>query len=116
MSMISELEELGANVNDAMQRFMNKAALYERMLGKLPPMMKDKPVLEFIESGNIETAIENAHTLKGVLGNLSITPLYKGYSDVVDLLRKNEPEEAKSILEGCLPVQEKVIACIEKYQ
>lgn len=115
MSMISELQELGANVDDAMQRFMNNAALYERMLKKLPAVVEDKPVMEFIEAGNIETSIENAHTLKGVLGNLSITPLYKSYTDIVDLLRGNEPEKAKSILEECLPVQEKVIACIKNY-
>lgn len=116
MSMISELQELGANVDDAMQRFMNNAALYERMLKKLPAVIVDKPVMEFIEAGNIETSIENAHTLKGVLGNLSITPLYKAYTDIVDLLRGNDSEKAKTILEECLPTQEKVIACIEKYQ
>lgn len=115
MSMLSELQELGADVDDAMQRFMNKASLYERMLLKLPATMKDKPVMEFIEAGDIKTAIENAHTLKGVLGNLSVTPLYKAYTDIVTLLREDNPEKAKSILEECLPTQEKVIACIEKY-
>ncbi|MBD5462959.1 MAG: hypothetical protein HDR24_07855 [Lachnospiraceae bacterium] len=115
MSMISELQELGADVNDAMQRFMNNASLYERMLKKLPATVKDKPVMEFIESGDIKTAIENAHTLKGVMGNLSVSPLYKAYTDIVNLLREDKPGEAKSILEGCIPVQEQVMACIEKY-
>lgn len=114
MSMITELQELGADVDDAMRRFMNNAALYERMLGKLPATVKDKNVMEFIEAGNIETAIENAHTLKGVMGNLSVTPLYKAYTEITNLLRENKPDEARSILEECLPVQEQVIACIEK--
>jgi len=116
MSMVDELKELGANVDEAMQRFMNNAALYEKMLKKLPNMMKGKQVMEAIETGNIDGAIEIAHTLKGVLGNLSITPLYEAYTDIVALLRQNDMEKAKSILENSFPVDEKVAACIEKYQ
>ncbi len=116
MSMVDELKELGANVDEAMQRFMNNAALYEKMLKKLPNMMKGKQVMEAIETGNIDDAIEIAHTLKGVLGNLSITPLYEAYTDIVALLRQNDMEKAKSILENSFPVEEKVAACIEKYQ
>ena len=113
MSMVSELQELGADVNDAMQRFMNNASLYERMLGKLPATVNDKPVMEFIEAGDIKTAIENAHTLKGVMGNLSVTPLYKAYPEITNLLREDKPEEAKRVLEECLPIQEQVMTCIE---
>ena len=116
MSMVDELKELGANVDEAMQRFMNNAALYEKMLKKLPNMMKGKQVMEAIETGNIDGVIEIAHTLKGVLGNLSITPLYEAYTDIVALLRQNDMEKAKSILENSFPVEEKVAACIEKYQ
>lgn len=116
MSMTSELQELGADVNDAMQRFMNNASLYEKMLKKLPATIEANPVMEFIDAGDIATAIEKAHTLKGVLGNLSVTPLYKAYTEIVDLLRQGNPDKAKEILEGCLPTQEKVIACIEKNQ
>ncbi len=116
MSMVDELKELGANVDEAMQRFMNNAALYEKMLKKLPNMMKGTQVMEAIEAGNIDGAIETAHTLKGVLGNLSITPLYEAYTDIVALLRQNDTEKAKSVLEGSFPVEEKVVACIEKYQ
>ena len=116
MSMVDELKELGANVDEAMQRFMNNVALYEKMLKKLPKMLDGSKVVEAIEQGNIEGAIESAHTLKGVLGNLSITPLYEAYTEAVTLLRKDDPEKAKSILEDSIPVEKKVAACIEKYQ
>ena len=113
MSMVSELQELGADVNDAMQRFMNNASLYERMLGKLPATVNDKPVMEFIEAGDIKTAIENAHTLKGVMGNLSVTPLYKAYTEITNLLREDKPHEAKKVLEQCLPIHEQVMTTNE---
>lgn len=115
MSMLDELRELDVNVDEALQRFMNKAELYEKMLKKLPPMMNGRQVLEAIDAGNIDGAIETAHTMKGVLGNLSVTPLYKAYTDIVALLRSNEPDEAKKILEESFPDEEKILACIEKY-
>lgn len=116
MGMIEEIEEMGANTGEAMKRFLNNTALYEKMLKKLPDSMNGKGVMEAIEAGNIDGAIEIAHTLKGVLGNLSITPLYEAYTKIVALLRQGDPEEAKKILEDSFPAEEKLIACIEKYR
>lgn len=115
MSMLDELKELDVNVDEALQRFLNKAELYEKMLKKLPPVLDGKRVLTAIDAGDIDGAIETAHTMKGVLGNLSITPLYKSYTDIVALLRSNEVDEARKILEESFSTEEKIIACIEKY-
>lgn len=114
MSMLDELKDLGVNIEDALQRFMNNSALYEKMLGKLVNNVRDIKVLPSIEAGDYNAAADAAHTLKGVMGNLSITPLYKGYTQIVNLLRDNNPEEAKKILVDMLPAQEEIIACIEK--
>ena len=116
MSMVDELKELGANVDEAMKRFMNNAALYEKMLKKLPKMLNGTKVVEDIDQGNIDGAIETAHTMKGVLGNLSITPLYEAYTEVVTLLRQNDSQKARSILEENIPIEKEVAECIEKYQ
>lgn len=113
MSLINELEDLGVNTKDALNRFMNNSALYERMLKKLPTSVKDLEVMAYFEAGDYEKALSNAHTLKGVTGNLSITPLYDAYTEIVAFLRANNPEKAKEILANILPVQEKIIECIE---
>ncbi|MCH5193432.1 MAG: hypothetical protein J1F11_05675 [Oscillospiraceae bacterium] len=114
MSLIDDLKALGANTDEALGRFMGNASLYERMLGKLPPAVESNQVMPCFESGDNQGALEKAHTLKGVTGNLSLTPLYKAYSDAVTLLRDNKPDEAKEIIEKILPVQDEFIACIEK--
>ena len=114
MSMLDELKDLGVNIEDALQRFMNNSALYEKMLGKLVSNVKDIEVLPSLEAGDYSAACDAAHTLKGVMGNLSITPLYKNYTQIVNLLRDNDPDEAKKLLLETLPVQEEIIACIEK--
>jgi len=114
MSLLNELENLGVDVNDALKRFMNNSSLYEKMLGKLVATVKNMEVMSFLDSGDTEKATANAHTLKGVMGNLSITPLYEAYNEIVALLRGNEPDKAKSVLEDILPVQKNIINCIEK--
>ena len=116
MDLLDELKGLEVNVEEALNRFMNNVQLYERMLGKLNATVKDMEVLEFIGRGDLETAVANAHTLKGVMGNLSITPLYQGYTQIVALLRANNPEEAKRVLEGILPIQQEILACIQRHQ
>ena len=114
MDLITELEALGVNTKEALARFMNNSALYVRMLGKFPAAVKDADVLKHFQEKDYAAAVSTAHTLKGVTGNLSLTPLFTAYTDIVALLRADEPDKAEAILNDVLPVQEKIIACIEK--
>ena len=115
MDLITELNKLGVNTDEALARFMNNSALYVKMLGKFPAAVKDADVPEHFKAKNYDTAVSTAHTLKGVTGNLSLTPLFKAYTDIVALLRAGEPDKAEAILEEILPTQEKIIACIESH-
>ncbi len=91
------------------------SALYERMLVKLKDMINNSPVPTDFDCNDYEDIIEIAHSIKGASGNLSVTPIYKFYSEFVDLLRGKQPEEAKKLLEKALPIQKEIIDCIEKY-
>ena len=115
MDILEELQELGIDIKEALERFMNNKDLYKRMLLKFPPNVEKLPVLSFIDAGDNATALANAHTLKGVAGNLSLTPLFKGYTEIVALFRADKPQEARKILVDLLPVQEQIISCINKY-
>ena len=112
MALLDDLKKLGSNVDEGLERFMGNAALYERMLHKLPDMLEKTDVAGAFASGELKEAEERAHALKGATGNLSITPLYEGYTKVVDLLRAGQAEEAKAVYDGIVSVQEQVIACI----
>lgn len=115
MDIITELEGMGVNTQDALRRFSGNSALYVKMLGKLVTAIGDLEVMPFIDSQDYATAVNNAHTLKGVTGNLSLTPLYEAYTNIVNFLRGNDPQKARETLENILPVQADIIACIEKY-
>lgn len=115
MDLLIELSELKVNVKEGLERVINNRDLYIRMLKKLPPNVEKLPVLPFMEQGDYENALANAHTLKGIMGNLSVTPLYTEYTEIVNLLRAGKNDEAKARTEALLPVQEEIISCINKY-
>lgn len=115
MDILEELEKLGVNTQDALERFSGNRPLYIKMVGKFPASLKGLEVMPAIEDNDIEAAITNAHTIKGVTGNLSITPLYEAYTQIVNKLRAGNVQKAKEFLEDILPVQKEIIDCIEKY-
>lgn len=115
MDLLTELKALGADVDDGLARCMNNKSLFERLLKKVPDNIEKLEVLSFIDAGDYATAFSNAHTIKGVAGNLSLTPLFTAYSEIVALLRADKPDEARQMLVEILPVQEEIISCIKKY-
>ena len=115
MGLMKELTELGVDTNEAMARFMGNSVLYERMLKKFPKAVEDSPVLTYAQSEDYETAASNAHALKGVTGNLSLTPLYDNYTRIVDMYRACNFEQANALLNETIEVQQKFLDVIEKY-
>lgn len=115
MDLMTELKELGANTDEGLERCMNNRELYERLLKKASANVANLEVLSFLDAGDIKTALSNAHTIKGIVGNLSLTPLYTAYTEIVNLLRADKHAEARELLVGILPVQEKMIGCIKRY-
>lgn len=115
MVLLDELKNLGVNVDEGLNRLMGNASLYERMFVKFYEMMKKAPVNPDFDSNDYADVIEVAHAVKGSAGNLSITPIYEAYAEIVSLLRAGKPEEAKKILKKVQPVQTEILGCIEKY-
>lgn len=116
MSLLEDLKDLGANIDEGLDRFMQNSALYERMLGTFIKMMNNSVIDPNFDSNNYGEVVEKAHAIKGTSGNLSLTPIYEAYTDIVDLLRAGKPEEAREVLVGVLPVQAEIIECIQKYK
>ena len=89
--------------------------LYTRLLASfLKTMEKNSVETDFDETDCAET-IEKAHAIKGTAGNLSITPLYESYAEILTLLRGGNTEKAREILKEILPGQEQIINCIKKH-
>ncbi|MDO4297711.1 MAG: Hpt domain-containing protein [Lachnospiraceae bacterium] len=115
MSLLEELKDKGVDIEEGLHRMMNNVSLYERMLRSFPKMMKGLEIPVDFDGTDYAEIIEKAHSVKGAAGNLSLTPVYKGYTEIVDLLRKGQPEQAREVLVKLLPVQKEIIDCIEKH-
>lgn len=116
MTMTEELKNLGVDVDGALKRLGGNAGLYERLLGTLPKTIREHYVSADFDGNDYKETTEMAHAIKGTSGNLSITPMYEAYTEIVNLLRAGKPEEAREILKKILPVQENILACIERYK
>ncbi len=115
MSLLEELKELGVDVNEGLERVMDDEPLYETLLGMFLDKVNSNPIeIGDFEAESLDELIGRVHTLKGLTGNLAITPLFEGYMQVLDLLRTNHAGEAVKVYERILPVQTAITECIKR--
>lgn len=116
MSLLEELKGLGVNVEEGLERVMDDEPLYEMMLGMFIDSVKSNPIERAdFDADSVEVLTERVHTLKGLTGNLAMTPLFTGYVQMLDLLRGGRPEEAGKEYERIMPVQAAIIDCIKQH-
>ncbi|MCM1127662.1 MAG: hypothetical protein NC429_14480 [Lachnospiraceae bacterium] len=116
MSLLEELKDLGVNVEEGLERVMDDQELYEMTLGMFIDSAKDNPVSpEDFDGDDLEALIRRVHMLKGLTGNLGMTPLFTKYNQVLELLRNDQPEAAKAGFEGTLPIQSAIVECIKRH-
>jgi HPt (histidine-containing phosphotransfer) domain-containing protein len=90
MLTVDALREYGANVDEGLNRCMNNEAFYLRLVQMALGDAGFGRLEQAVNDGNLESAFEAAHALKGVLGNLSLTPVFDPVSEVTELLRNKE--------------------------
>jgi len=117
MNLIDELKGLGASVDEALDRVMGDEDLYVMMLGMFLSSVAENPISsEDFDAGDLDGLIKRVHTLKGVTGNLGLTPLFNSYTESLGLLRAGDGKAAKAVYDKLLPVQTAVIDCIQRHQ
>ncbi len=98
MITIEKLRQFGADTAQGLGRCMNNEAFYLRLVN----MGLDDAGFEKLENalnnGDRKAAFEAAHALKGVLGNLSLTPLYDTVSEMTELLRADKDADYPALL------------------
>ncbi len=116
MSFFEELKDLGVDVEEGLERVMDDEPLYEMMLGMYIDRVNSNPIaMEDFDADNLDTLIEQVHMLKGLTGNLAMTPLFAGYLQILDLLRTAHPKEAAKEYKRILPVQMAIMECIKRH-
>lgn len=95
---IEQLKQFGADVKDGLKRCVNNEALYLRLVGMVPGNASFQDLQVATKAGDFDKAFSAAHALKGILGNLSLTPLFKPVEEITELLRKKEAADYTPLL------------------
>ena len=114
-----QLEENGADVEGTLRRFMGKDTLYLKFLGKFPADKNYENLGMNLEAGAYEEAYKCAHALKGVVGNLGLTPVFEKVSTLVEDLRNKtdsdvNAERANELWQEIKEIYERFIAIISE--
>ncbi len=82
-----------------MERFGGNAELYERLALKFLDDAHFAALEQALAGGDVDTAVREAHTLKGVAGNLSFAALYEAASKVNAALREGDLAGATALMD-----------------
>ncbi|MBQ7202418.1 MAG: Hpt domain-containing protein [Eubacterium sp.] len=87
MLTVDKLKEFGANTDEALERCMNNEQFYIMLVEKALNDDSLERLEVALNNNNLDEGFEIAHSMKGVLGNLSLTPLYDIMVEITELLR-----------------------------
>ena len=92
--LLDRLEDMGAEVEDTLDRLMGDTEMYLQYLKKLPQDKNMEELRAAVEARDKDAAMKAVHTLKGVALNLGLLPLVDVCMDMLMDFREDHPEEA----------------------
>ena len=99
MLTIEALKQYGADAEVGLARCINNESLYLRLVGQVAGNDNFVKLVKAIENNNYDDAFQAAHGLKGIVTNLSLTPLEKPICEITELLRNKTDVDYSSLLE-----------------
>ena len=84
------LKQFGADVDDGLSRCMENEAFYFKLIGKVVEDKNFQALEDAVAAKDLDKAFDAAHSLKGVLGNLALTPVYEPVFEITELLRERK--------------------------
>ncbi|MBR3463846.1 MAG: Hpt domain-containing protein [Clostridiales bacterium] len=110
MPTIEELKNYGANTDEALSRLMGNESFYLMLIPKVFDDKNFDQLSASIAEGDLDKAFEAAHSLKGVLGNLELTPILKPVIEITELLRHKEQADYAPLVEEILKQKEALMS------
>ncbi len=106
----------GINYQSGIARFSGQEQLYEKYLKKFITDREFAGLCTAMEAKDYEAAFNSAHTLKGMIGNLSIDGLSEILAPLVEMLRgKSDLNGAQKQFLLLKTEYEAVIESLERY-
>ena len=108
---LDALRAYGANTAEGVARCMNNEPFYLRMVAMALADKNFDALTAAMDAGDVTAAFEAAHALKGSIGNVSLSPIYRPLCELTELLRgKSMPAEGgRTLLEQIVSEREKAL-------
>ena len=87
MITIEKLNELGANTEEGLARCLGNEEFYLKLVNMVLADDSFERLEAAIEKGDLETAFDRAHALKGSVGNVSLTNVLAPIEEMTEDLR-----------------------------
>lgn len=114
MLTIDALNGFGADTAEGLSRCYNNETLYLRLVKMVPAEQNFDKLKQALDTNDLDAAFEAAHALKGVLGNLSLTPMFEKCSEITELLRARTETDYAPLLTTLLDQKDALTAlCVE---
>lgn len=111
---IEMLRELGSDVDDAMERFLDDEGFYLECLEQVLSDDNFGGLKAALENHQIQEAFDCAHTLKGLVANLGLTSLDERLGEVVEPLREGKDAGLMDKYKEIMGEREKYVEIIAK--
>ncbi len=107
------LKQFGADVDDGLSRCMGNEAFYFKLIGKVVEDKNFQALEDAVAAKDLDAAFDAAHSLKGVLGNLALTPVYEPVFEITELLRERKDIDYSEYLKTISEKRSELAALIE---
>ena len=98
MLTIENLKAFGANVQEGVSRCLNDEQFYIDLVKSVLPDERIDELERCIAEKDLDKAFEVAHALKGMYGNISLTPIYEPICEMTELLRSRTDTDYSKML------------------
>ena len=106
--------DTNGDYNDALRRMMNDA-LIARMIAKFMSSNSISNLISLYENKDYRNVFSSAHTLKGVAGNLSLTPLYEIACTITEATRNSDGANLDKEIEDLKRISTNIEEAYNKY-
>ena len=96
---IGDLVDFGADTQAGLKRCLDNEDFYLRMVKKMPGDANFQKLYDAMAAGDQDAAFDAAHSLKGALGNLALTPIFAPVAELTELLRAHSRQDCTALLE-----------------
>lgn len=112
MLTIEKLNEFGVDTKEGLTRCMNNQKFYFRMISMGLSNDSFEKLEKALAENNLDEAFEAAHALKGVLGNLALTPIYKPLSEMTEMLREKKTADYTTMYQPIMKLRNDLVSML----